>query len=104
MRQVRRGVFETNSSSTHSITVCSKEDFERFQNGELMYDAYRSELVPVDKEIWRESPSNFFSYEEFFNPWNDDARDWRWSLETYEKSIVTPAGEDIVVFGEYGHD
>lgn len=27
-RQIRRGVYETNSSSTHSLTMCSKEEFE----------------------------------------------------------------------------
>ena len=27
-RQVRRGVFETNSSSTHSITMCSNKEYE----------------------------------------------------------------------------
>lgn len=104
MIQVRRGVFETNSSSTHSITICTKEDFERFQRGELMYDSYGDELVPTDEEIWRMSPSRFFNHDEFFNPWNDEVRDWRWSFETYEKSFTTPAGEDMVAFGEYGHD
>lgn len=111
MRQVRRGVFETNSSSTHSITICTKENFERFRRGELMYDSYGDygdglgdELVPVDEELWRESPSRFFSYDEFFNPWSDDVRDWRWSFETYTRSFTTPAGEEMVAFGEYGHD
>ncbi|WP_313584682.1 hypothetical protein [Lacrimispora sp.] len=28
-RQIRRGVFETNSSSTHSLTMCSEEEFEK---------------------------------------------------------------------------
>lgn len=104
MRQVRRSVFETNSSSTHSITVCSKEDFERFQRGELMHDAYGDKLVPTDGEIWRDSPSRFSSYDEFFTPWNDTVRDWRWAFKTYKKSFTTPAGEEMVAFGEYGHD
>lgn len=33
-RQVRRGVFETNSSSTHSLTMCMKSDYNRWNNGE----------------------------------------------------------------------
>lgn len=33
-RQIRRGVFETNSSSTHSITMCMKSDYDRWSNGE----------------------------------------------------------------------
>ena len=28
MRQIRQGVFETNSSSCHSITMCSEEEFK----------------------------------------------------------------------------
>lgn len=103
MRQVRRSVFETNSSSTHSITVCTEEDFERFRRGELMYDSYRDELVPTDEEIWENSPHRFFNHDKFFNPWNDEARVWRESFETYAKSFTTPSGEDMVVFGEYGY-
>lgn len=35
-RQVRFGVFETNSSSVHSLTMCSVEEYERFVKGELL--------------------------------------------------------------------
>lgn len=28
--QVRQGVFETNSSSTHTLTICSKDDFDKW--------------------------------------------------------------------------
>lgn len=36
-RQIRRGVFETNSSSVHSITMCSDSEFDRWENGELLF-------------------------------------------------------------------
>lgn len=32
---VRRGVFETNSSSTHSLSVCNKSDWDKWKKGEL---------------------------------------------------------------------
>ncbi len=32
-RQIRRGVFETNSSSTHSLTMCSKKEYDEFEKG-----------------------------------------------------------------------
>ena len=35
MKQIRRGVFETNSSSTHSITMCSKEDYDKWESGDV---------------------------------------------------------------------
>ena len=42
-RQIRRGVYETNSSSTHSLTMCSEEEFEQWKNGELLFDKWGSE-------------------------------------------------------------
>lgn len=35
--QVRQGVFETNSSSTHTLTVCSKDDFDKWKKGEVLW-------------------------------------------------------------------
>ena len=35
-RQIRRGVFETNSSSTHSLTMCLKSDYDRWNRGEVL--------------------------------------------------------------------
>ena len=42
-RQIRRGVYETNSSSTHSLTMCSEEEFEQWKNGELLFYKWGSE-------------------------------------------------------------
>lgn len=50
-KQIRRGVFETNSSSTHSLTMCSKEDYDKWVNGELMFDRYNKVLVEMNIEI-----------------------------------------------------
>ena len=36
-RQIRRGVFETNSSSVHSLTMCSGEEYKKWENGEILY-------------------------------------------------------------------
>lgn len=38
--QIRRGTFETNSSSVHSLCICTKEEFDAWKNGELLYDPY----------------------------------------------------------------
>ena len=38
MRQIRRGTFETNSSSTHSITFCSLDSWEKWINGTTLFD------------------------------------------------------------------
>ena len=33
---IRKGTFETNSSSTHSLTMCMKDDYEKWCNGETV--------------------------------------------------------------------
>lgn len=35
--QVRQGVFETNSSSTHTLTICTKEDYEDWKHGDKFW-------------------------------------------------------------------
>ena len=40
-KQIRRGVFETNSSSCHSITMCMESDYDRWRDeGLLLYMGY----------------------------------------------------------------
>lgn len=37
MRLIRSNIFETNSSSTHSITLCTADDIIKWKSGELFY-------------------------------------------------------------------
>lgn len=45
MVHIRQGVFETNSSSTHSLTICTVEEFEKWKRGELLFDKYNECLA-----------------------------------------------------------
>jgi beta-galactosidase GanA len=40
MKSIRRGLFETNSSSVHSLSIVSKSDFEKWKKGELLFNWY----------------------------------------------------------------
>lgn len=44
MQSIRRGVFETNSSSTHSLTMCSESEYDKWKNGELLYHRWNNEF------------------------------------------------------------
>ena len=44
-RIIRTGIFETNSSSTHSLTMMSLDEFNKWKSGELLYDPDNDELV-----------------------------------------------------------
>lgn len=45
--QVRSGVFETNSSSTHSLNICTKSDYDRWKNDKDIVFVGDSWLVGV---------------------------------------------------------
>lgn len=47
MIKVRRSTFETNSSSTHTITIVSKEEYEGWGEGKYLYERWSDKLVPA---------------------------------------------------------
>lgn len=122
-RQVRRGVFETNSSSVHSLTMCSSDEYEKWKNEEILFwqdenkFATKQEIIEELKQArwsynnslkypdvnWEDedeidelfSDERIQTYEEFFD------NEW---FETYSQTYTTPNGETIVGFGYYGHD
>ena len=99
-RQIRCGVFETNSSSVHSLTMCMESDFNKWVAGELVWSRWGDELVPITDEIKKsieEDEREYLTYEQF----NDyDYIDY----ETFEDSYTTPNGETVKSFGYYGHN
>ena len=76
MIQIRKNVFETNSSSTHSLVICSKEEWEALKNNELFIDVFaakknetklvpESTLIETAKEEYMErdyDPESQFRY------------------------------------------
>lgn len=114
MIQIRRGVFETNSSSTHSICICSKTDYEKFIAGELWYSRWTDDLVTrqqINERIHKFFPDKNmedYTVEELeddgfysFDSYNEKISEW---YEMYDVEYTTPGGETIVAFGYYGHD
>ena len=100
MRQIRRNVFETNSSSTHSITMCMKSEFDKWVEGELVWNRYGGKLVPITTEVkasMEDGEGEYLTYDQF--------NDWDYlEYETFERGYTTPNGDKIVAFGYYGYD
>lgn len=67
MRTIRRGTFETNSSSAHSITVMRKEDWENFKKGEAFITEeikrYSSEDGYYNMTAQMINPESFVDFE-----------------------------------------
>lgn len=107
-RQIRRGVFETNSSSTHSLTMCSEEEFEQWKNGELLFDEWGSEsfvkansLSDDDKKYATQDYENH--KDEFSKDWSDlseSAKEKYYTKYAKENNIVD---EDVKTYEEWRH-
>jgi len=112
MRQVRLGVFETNSSSTHSLTICSLEEFEDFQMG-ITVKNYDGEFVSIEEAIklvtedgglkgdeHEDDLDNIlreYDYENFLQATGND------EYEGFSSEYKTKSGEVVVAFGYYGY-
>ena len=101
MRQIRRNVFETNSSSTHSITMCMKSEFDKWIDGELVWNRCSDKLVPITPNV-KISMDNkdgcYLTYDQFTD------YDYIFGFETFQDYYTTPSGEKVVSFGYYGYD
>ena len=121
MRTIRIGTFETNSSSTHSITMCMESEFLKWKNGEMYWNRWNDELVTketVEEEFLKENTGiskeesdfndklaeylndddkTYYTYEEF--------NDYDYiEYETYVDKYNTPKGDTVVAFGYYGQN
>lgn len=74
-RKIRRNVFETNSSSTHSISICSEEEYSKWKNGELLYDDWEESFVEPYKLTDSDMEDAIKEYEKkkgtYWKEWND---------------------------------
>ena len=93
-KQIRYGVFESNSSSTHTLTIVTEAEFDAWKKGKMFYDSWDDKLVK-SKDECKYPEDNCETYDE----WCDD--DY---LETYYERYTTENGDKIVAFGKYGYN
>ncbi len=108
-RQIRRGVFETNSSSTHSLTMCSEEEFEAWKRGEVLFTEWGTEnfisankLSDYDKQNAEKEYEN--TKDEFQKDWKDLSED---AKQKYYKKYAKENGiidEDAKTYEQYMND
>lgn len=120
-RQVRHGVFETNSSSTHSLTMMMKNDYDRWHTEQLyLYEGGygwdfdkpdKNQLYTKDEAVKFTKMNKYYKDEDEiddeilrdagFISWDDEGSEY---LEGFYQEFTTPSGETIVAFGEYGYN
>ena len=127
MKTVRLGTFETNSSSTHSITMCMESDYEKWKNGEMYWHRWNDELVSKEEaekemaklreefiadnpdfdennEEWKEKLEQYINEDKMYYTY-EEFNDYDYiEYETFVDTFETPQGEKVVSFGYYGSD
>lgn len=119
MIKVRKGTFETNSSSTHSITMCTSSQYDEWKNGELYWSRWSGCFISkseVEEKLAKDRESYFARYpecseEDFLNDFLDEEgyytfKDYceKIDYETFHDEFTTASGETVVAFGYYGYD
>lgn len=129
--KIRRGLFESNSSSTHSCNIMMEDDYQKWVSSNDLYfceEVYEyqwrnSDIKPVVGCLYtKDEVIQFVKASKYFNEelWNDsdeeeheeeirelgflDSEYQSDYLEGYSKKFTTPNGEKIIVFGEYGYN
>lgn len=145
MIQIRHSTFETNSSSTHSLNICTRQEWNDWREGKLLYNPYEEKFIDnyllseekkqaklreyydteIKKEYYKDFPdltkeelsklmmmavqdnfifqdlsgledNDYYTYDAYWDR-NDE-------LEGYSEYYTSKAGDEIVIFGEYGYN
>lgn len=91
MKTVRIGCFETNSSSSHSLHIFTREEWDKFENGKLLYNLYEHILTPIE-QVSEDDP-DYVNFKDLENDYRDVL------TESYKKDNV-----DIEIVSIYSCD
>ena len=122
MRQIRNNVFETNSSSTHSIAICTEDEFNDWMDGKLYKNSTwvhklsshleRQKFLNIDEAMTLIKSNRHYREKDEDEKLDDYLAEFgiysyeKWGRE-YEHDVnyyTTPGGENIVVECYYGTD
>ena len=128
--QIRKGTFETNSSSVHSLVMCNKSDYDKWEQGKVFLFrgsgyAYPDGNKPQVNHFYTKEEAITFEKSSKYHPnftydtegdlfdflhenkwydydyfWNEWCEDW----ETFEESFTTENGDTVIAFGYDGYD
>ena len=89
MKQVRRMTFETNSSSTHSITICPQETYKKWCDGKVLFGDWNNDFIEVEKLTPHDYAEARDKYEsckgKYYKSWDELSEEDR---EDYTRSYI----------------
>lgn len=126
MKTIRHNVFETNSSSTHSLTIVPEEEFEKFKNCDLLLDycvfvsaedEYKNVMENLEScennmsDDYRATYKTELTFEKFKEVLSDlcygdlsyyHREGAREDIQTHYDAVKAALGEDIVTYRTMG--
>lgn len=119
MKTIRENTFETNSSSTHSVTILDSFEFRKWFNNELYLNSDTNKLITIQEacDILRqdydyEGEADFYKMEEFISkvwdksdvPLSYDNFESYSNLETDVTTFTSKSGDELTILCQYGFD
>lgn len=113
MKTIRKRVFETNSSSTHSICICTDEEFKSWGNNDIFWDRYKDKFITkeelliqlrqegeegTDEELIEEAIKRHYDLD------IDTLESWGEEYESDHTTYTTKLGEKLHILCYYGYD
>lgn len=87
--QIRKGVFETNSSSVHSIVMCKKADYDMWNDGKMLLTD-DDEIVPLTDERREER-------KKILREWLETETEYNSNLRNVKEELFAHADDDEYV-------
>ena len=76
MKQIRKNVFETNSSSTHTLAICTEDEYKEWQDGKLLFNKWNETFVKnsinITKQDKVEAEERYNTYKgKYYKDWSE---------------------------------
>jgi len=106
MKTVRYNVFETNSSASHSLIICTDNELEKWKNGDCFYntDAQRFEFTTdedlLTEENIRDAENSYKSRQTIFMKSWDELSD-SVKAEYIRSYLYAYSSDDMLTYKDY---
>jgi len=107
MIQVRRSIFETNSSSVHSLTFISDEEYELFMDGGALFDTWGDKIIPredAEREGYDPNDCDEWSPRRYWSCENLYELGYEYGGEAFCRKEDLPDGGHVNYICYFGHD
>ena len=76
MKQIRCNVFETNSSSTHTLAICTEDEYKDWKDGKLLFNKWNETFVKnsinITKQDRKEAEERYTLYKgKYYKDWSE---------------------------------